>query len=298
MPNIHEVEPATAEQRLHVAGHAARLSYVRTSDPPITQWLIRRTEQLSAGRRLQRLYDELQSSRLAGTQIWAAALDKLRLSIDYNVATLDQVPRNGPVVFVANHPFGIVDGLIMCYLISQVRDDFFLLVHAAVLPQPLIEEHLLPIDFQRTNAALKTNLHTKHLTTERLRQGQALGIFPSGMVATAPTPWGPAREMPWHTFVSRRIHEARCPVVPLYFHGRNSRLFQLASRINVNLRMGLLMHEVVNKIGNRLRVEIGEPIPYATLQGYPGARELVEYLRQTTLSLAESTNRTPLEAAA
>ncbi len=185
------------------------LTYARSSDALVTRWLIRRFEHLSGVSRLQCMYDEIYRDQVVGPQLWRAALDKLQITVDYDAAALDDVPRSGPIVFVANHPFGIVDGLIMCFLISQVREDFFLLVNAAVLPQPLIERYLLPIDFKATKAALKTNLSTKHLTTQRLRQGHALGIFPAGMVATAQTPWGPAREMPWHTFVSRRIHEAR-----------------------------------------------------------------------------------------
>ncbi len=233
------------------------------------------------------MYDEIHREQVVGPQLWRAALDKLQITVDYDATALDDVPRRGPIVFVANHPFGIVDGLILCFLISRVREDFFLLVNAAVLPQPLIEQHFLPIDFKPTKAATKTNLSTKHLTTQRLLQGHALGIFPAGMVATAPTPWGTAHEMPWHTFVSRRIHEARCTVVPLYFHGQNSRRFQLASRLHPNIRLGLLMHEVVNKIGSRLRVEIGTPIPYSALQGCRQARDLIDHLRHSTLSMAD-----------
>jgi putative hemolysin len=240
------------------------------------------------------LYDQLHAEQLPTAEVWSRALEKLGIRVDYDADVLNSVPNDGPLVFVANHPFGVVDGLIMCHLISQVRKDFFLLVNESVMPQPLIEKHLLPIDFHPTKAALRNNLRTKRATTRRLRNGESLAIFPAGMVATADHPFGPAREKPWNTFVSRRIHEAECTVVPLYFHGHNSRLFQLASHVNTNIRLGLLMHEVRNKMGKRIRVEVGEPIPYRDLEPIRDAQEMINHLRSETLNLASPSRRQSL----
>ncbi len=267
---------------------ATELSYASQHDNRLVRLLIRGVEFLSGSRRLQRVYDQLLAEQLSTSEIWGRGLEKLNISVDYDPQILEMVPAKGPVVFVANHPFGVVDGVILCHLISRVRDDFFLLVNESVLPQPSVAKHLLPIDFRPVKDALASNLQTKRLTTARLRDGQALAIFPSGCVATSKTLFGPAEELPWHTFVSRRIHEAQCTVVPLYFHGQNSRLFQLASRVNVHLRLGLLMHETSNKIGKKIRVKIGEPIQYEDVQGYRNAQEMIEYLRTETMNLAEA----------
>lgn len=262
------------------------LSYASPGDSAVTRGLIRSVEYLAGTRKLRKLYDQLHAEQPPTSEVWSRALQKLKIRVDYDAGVLDSVPDDGPLVFVANHPFGVVDGLIMCHLINQVRKDFFLLVNESVMPQPLIQEHLLPIDFHPTKAALRNNLRTKRATTERLRNGESLAIFPAGMVATADKPFGPAREHPWNTFVSRRIHEAKCTVVPLYFHGHNSRLFQLASHVNTNVRLGLLMHEVRNKIGKKIRVEVGDPIAYCELESIRNAQEMINHLRSETLNLA------------
>ena len=267
------------------------LSYASPGDSAVARGLIRTVEYLAGTRKLRKLYDQLHAEQLSSSEVWSRALQKLKIQVNYDADVLDSVPEEGPLVFVANHPYGVVDGLIMCYLLSRVRKDFFLLVNESVMPQPLIDQHLLPIDFHPTKAALRNNLQTKRATTERLRNGESLAIFPAGMVATADQPFGKARELPWNTFVSRRIHEAKCTVVPLYFHGHNSRLFQLASHVNTNIRLGLLMHEVRNKIGKEIRVEIGDPIPYDELEAIRNAQEMIAHLRSETLKLAGPRHR-------
>ena len=262
------------------------LSYSSPGDSKFVGGLIRSVECLAGARKLRKLYRQLHAEQLPTSEVWSRALQMLEIQIDYDSEALDSIPDDGPLVFVANHPFGVVDGLIMCDLISRVRKDFFLLVNESVMPQPLVEDHLLPIDFHPTKDALRTNLRTKRATTERLRNGESLAIFPAGMVATADKPFGPAVEQPWNTFVSRRIHEGKCTVVPLYFHGHNSRLFQLASHVNTHVRLGLLMHEVRNKIGKKIRVEVGDPIPYHELESIKQAQEMIDHLRNETLRLA------------
>lgn len=286
MPNGSDVcdspWPPAATRR----SNTPQLTYVSDQDHPLTRAVIRGVEVLTGARQLQRMYEELQSELTQHDDLWAAAVEKLRLEIAYSTERLSAVPSRGPVVFVANHPFGVVDGLVLCYLISRVRQDFFLLVNESVLPQPLVDQYLLPIDFHPTKAAVQTNLQTKRQTTLRLKAGQSLAIFPSGMVATANRFLGRAREMPWHTFVCRRIHESQATVVPLYFHGQNGPLFHVASQVSMAARLGLLIHETRTKIGKQIRVEIGEPIPYESLQAYRAAQDLIQHLRGETLALA------------
>lgn len=171
---------------------SSELSYASPSDHAFVRGLIRTVEFLAGTRRLQKLYDEIHEEQHPTSDVWGRALQKLKIQIDYDSDILESVPSEGPIVFVANHPYGILDGLIMCHLVSRVRKDFFVLVNESVMPQPLVEEHLLAIDFHPTKEALKTNLKTKRLTTERLRNGESLAIFPAGIVATADKPFGQA----------------------------------------------------------------------------------------------------------
>jgi len=234
---------------------------------------------------LQRLYDEIHEEDPTPYNVWEKALDKLDITVDYSSEQLDKAPREGPVIFVANHPFGVVDGAILCHLVTRVRRDFFLLLNEVLSYEPILKGHLLPVDFRGTQQALATNLRTKERTTERLANGEALAIFPSGAVATALKFFGPVQEFPWRKFICTRIHETKCTVVPLYFHGQNSRLFQFVSKISMNLRLGLLLHEIMNKRGQTIRVEVCDPLPYGEMAPYEDRQELIDFLRKRTMSL-------------
>jgi putative hemolysin len=191
-------------------------------------------------------------------------------------------------VIIANHPYGVVDGLIMGYLASLVRSHFCVLVNEVLTHQdPRLNEQLLPIDFGETRAALQTNLLTRKEALGRLERGEAIVIFPSGGVATSPKGWGKAEDLEWKRFTAKMIQMAKATVVPVYVPGQNSRLFQLASQISPALRLGMLLNEVRNKMGSQIKLEIGDPIPFATLASVKDRQLLLDLLREKTFSLAD-----------
>ena len=154
------------------------------------------------------------------------------------------IPREGPIIFIANHPFGVVDGLALGEIISKVRDKFAILVNAVLCRNPQLDPFLLPIDFREIPEAMKTNINTRQEAINRLLNGEAIAIFPSGAVATAPFPGKEPVDLEWKRFVVKLITQSKATVIPLYFHGNNSFWFQLASYIHMNLRLGLLLFEV------------------------------------------------------
>lgn len=262
-------------------------SYARPTDPLWQRMVIRSVEKLTGSKELQRIYRELYEETPNAFDVWGNAFRKLRIELDYDEDQLAQVPRTGPIIFVANHPFGVVDGAYFLHLVTRVRKDYFLLINEVLAHEPIVEGHLLPVDFRNTPAAKATNLETKRLTTQRLSQGECLVIFPSGGVATARPPWGETQEFPWRTFICQRIHETKCTVVPIYFHGRNSRMFHYVSHISMNLRLGLLLHEIKNKKGQRLRAEIGNPIAYTDMAPHKDKKELIKFLYDRTMMLGK-----------
>ncbi len=266
---------------------ARELTYARSSDSPFRQWVIRRVENLTGKRTLQPFYDQLHVENPGPVEVWGRALELLDIRVEFDGAQVAKCPASGPVIFLANHPFGVVDGLILCHLMARVRQDYFLMINEVLADQPLVAGHLLPVDFRNTRAAIQTNIRTKKMAAQRLKNGEALGIFPSGGVATARRAFGPAAELPWQRSVCAFIHQAQCTVVPMYFHGQNSRLFQLVSQVSMDLRLGLLLHEAVNKRGRTLRVEIGDPISYERLRGYRKREDLIEFLHTSTVSLRD-----------
>ncbi len=267
-------------------GYAGKdFSYASPHDSKFKRFIIRTVEQVTGKKKLQKIYDELHEGEIDPWDVWGEALGKLDIGVDYDQIQVDKFPKTGPVIFVANHPFGVVDGAILCHLVTRARKDFFLLVNEVLSHEPIMEGHLLPVDFRGNKEAMETNLETKRLTTERLNKGEVLAIFPSGAVATALSFKGPVQELPWRKFICTRIHETKCTVVPMYFHGQNSKLFQFVSKFSMNLRLGLLLYEITNKRGKTIRVEIGDPISYQEMETYEDRQELIDYLWTRTSAL-------------
>jgi len=260
-------------------------SYATNEDPKLKRLLIRAIEGMTGQPYLKRLYEDHQAHRIQGESFWAAALRRLEVSVRYNQEALAHIPQSGALVIVANHPFGVLDGVIISYLIDKVRQDFLVLTNAVLYQADEIKAHLLPIDFAETKEALSTNLKSRSEAKEHLLQGGCLIIFPAGGASTTPKPWSRyATDLEWKNFSARLIVSAKCPVVPVFFAGQNSRLFQIASHISLTLRLSLFFKEVYDKIGSEINLRIGSPIPYKELASLD-RNELMEFLRKKTYAL-------------
>jgi putative hemolysin len=266
-------------------GHIENFSYATPEDPRLKRLLIRAVEKMTGQPYLKRLYDEHRANPVPGESFWAAAIRQLELKITCNEEALHQLPGTGPLVIVANHPFGVLDGLIISYLTSKVRDDFLVLTNSVLYQADEIRAHLLPIDFAETKEALNTNLKSRALAKTHLTKGGCVVVFPAGGASTAPKPWSKrAIDAEWKNFTARLIVGAKAPVVPVYFAGQNSRLFQIASHISMTLRLSLFFKEVYDKIGSEIQVRIGAAIPYKELEGLD-RKNLMEHLRKQTYAL-------------
>lgn len=264
-------------------GH--KFTYASPVDPPFRRWVIRTLEKMTGRDHLQGIYNDLHEENPEPHKVFGKALGRMDIKVDYDENQLNKIPSEGPIIFVANHPFGVVDGFALCHLVTLKRKDFFVLVHEALSREPIMHKHLLPVDFRGNDEALQINLKTKESTTERLRNGEVLVIFPGGAVSTARFIFDKPKEWPWRRFICTRIHETKCTVVPVFFYGKNSWLFHFASFFSMNARSGLLLHEIMNKKGMTVKAEIGDPILYHEMEKYQDRQELIEYLQRRTMSL-------------
>ncbi len=262
-------------------------SYATPEDAAWRRGLIRCIERLSGKPKLWGLYQAYR--RDTDTEdFFSEAVRRLGLKVQINADGLDDLPADGPLIVIANHPFGVVDGLVLGHLISRVRADFKILVHSALCKVPELRQYLLPIDFINTRSAQQTNLETRRAALEQLGAGRTIAIFPGGGVATARHPLARATDLEWKTFLARMIHQGQATVVPIYFEGQTSRLFQAASHISMDLRASLLFREAVNQIGSEVRARIGRPIPYDRLSHMTDRRDLTEHLRHETFALGHA----------
>ena len=263
-------------------------SYASPEDPLFRRWVIRAIEVMTGQPKLKRLYLENQTNPVPGETFWDAAVRKLNLKVDVNREELKQIPPSGPCVVVANHPFGVLDGILICWLIAQVRTDFKVLTNALLYRAEEVRPFLLPIDFEETKAALETNLKSRAESKKLLEDGGVLVIFPGGTVSTTKKPFDKVAEDPeWKTFTARMIIQGKAPVVPVFFAGQNSRLFQICSHISMTLRLSLLFKEVHDRIGKTLSLKIGRRIPYEEVTAIKDRKELMDFLRTQTYALRE-----------
>lgn len=260
-------------------------SYATPEDPALKRLLIRAIEGMTGQPYLKQLYDDHRNHLVPGESFWAAALQRLEVTLNYNEPALARVPKTGSLVIVANHPFGVLDGLIISYLMSKVRSDFIVLTNAVLYQADEIRQHLLPIDFAETKEALSTNLKTANAAKAHLMHGGCLVIFPAGGASTTPKPWSrEAVDAEWKNFAARLIIGTKCPVLPVFFAGQNSRLFQIASHISLTLRLSLFFKEVYDKIGSTIYLRIGDMIPFKDTAAFDRI-QLMEFLRKKTYAL-------------
>jgi putative hemolysin len=264
------------------------ISYAAPEDPRAKRAVIRAIERLTGQRAIKRLYAR-SFERTDGEQtFWTSALQELDITLDYDASKLDAVPPEGPVIFVANHPYGVLDGLVICHLASRVRAQFRILINRILCREERIAHYLLPIDFRETPEATRINIGSMRNAIQTLNEDGAVVIFPAGGIATAHKPFGPAVDLEWKPFAARLVQHTEATVIPIYFHGQNSRLFQWASRLSQTLRMSLIVHELDRRRGSTVSVTVGDPIPYDDLAEMEDREALTRYLRSVTHALPVS----------
>src|SRR5271163_4123399 len=143
-------------------------SYATASDPAIKRGLIRLVEKATGQPKLKRMYVHNQRFPRADETFWQAAVRSLALDVRYDAAALAHVPKTGPVVFVANHPYGVLDGIVISWLVEKVRSDFVVLTHAVLMRAPEVRDFILPVDFSETDEAQGTNLKTRAAARDQL----------------------------------------------------------------------------------------------------------------------------------
>ncbi|MGI1661267.1 lysophospholipid acyltransferase family protein [Palleronia sp. KMU-117] len=231
----------------------------------------------------------------AGRDFWRVMMERYGLSLRIDGGSLGNIPREGPLILVANHPYGILDGLLMGHILSEARGDFRILAHRIFRQARDLERVILPIAFDETPEARMLNIETRKAALRFLSEGGAIGIFPGGTVSTAATPFGRPMDPGWRSFTARMIAKSGATVVPVYFEGANSRLFQIASHLHATLRVALLIKEFRRRVGAPAGAVIGTPVDPAQIAMRRGdTKAMMDFLRRETYALSP----TPLESAA
>jgi len=257
------------------------LTYVLPDDPFLKRKIVSAIEDVAGRRRYLPLYKQWQEYAKTSPQTMMAEMIRL-LDVELEVhATSNwplQIAKDEPVVLLANHPYGIADGIIALVLAEQLGRPYRVLINKDLLNVPEIKEQALPIDFSQTKKALEMNLKSRARARELLKQGVSIVVFPAGGVATAPNPLGRAEELVWGTFPARLIQQAKASVLPVYFEGQPGPLFHAVSRFSQSLRMMLMVIEFRNFSGKPFRAHVGDLTPFDAISGNGNRQSLTDEL--------------------
>lgn len=240
------------------------LSYSSPDDPLWRRWLMQSVEELSGRQKLLPIYKQWQEEYFdkAPDEI-AQLLRLLDMPLSVRSGKLPVLKEGEGAVLIANHPFGIPDGLAMLALAESLGRPFKIFLNADLLKIPEVHKFALAVDFEPTKQALKTNLASRGEALEAIKRGEVIAIFPGGGVATAKFPlYRETEEFQWKTFAAKLIQTAKCPVVPIFFPGRNGFLFHFTSGFSTSLRLSLLISEFGKQMNKPIDISIGETIYY------------------------------------
>ncbi|MDJ0859401.1 MAG: lysophospholipid acyltransferase family protein, partial [Dinoroseobacter sp.] len=225
------------------------LSYARTFKDPRAAFVIRAIEMVTGKLRLLRLIRMFERQGVPhGQAFWRRSLDIMGIPLTTPAEQISNIPVSGPLVIVANHPHGLVDGMILADLIGRVRTDYKILTRSLLTDVEEIQDFMIPVPFPHEDDALRKNLEMRKAAMDHLAEDGVIVVFPSGVVASSETWFGPAIEREWNPFTAKLIQRSGAKVLPVHFPGQNSRLYQIANLISPVLRQGLLLHEVVHAL--------------------------------------------------
>ena len=256
------------------------------------QLFIMITELLTGKLKLKKLYDEYLAENRPPKFFWDDAVSKLNFTLKTFYQKDSYIPKTGKLIVIANHAFGVADGVSICSVISKVRQDYKMVTHKVLRQADAVKDKILPIDFNETKEALLTNISTRKEAEKVLLSDGVLVLFPSGRIATKKNlkKYTKADDGEWKQWVSKLILKTKSPVLPIFFDGQNSQWYHIANKLGLTFRYSLCMYELKRKIGDNIYMYFGPLISYDNLVKIGDIKEITKYLRSTTYSLDPQIN--------
>ncbi|NLB59828.1 MAG: lysophospholipid acyltransferase family protein [Lentisphaerae bacterium] len=205
-------------------------------------------------------------------------------------ADLRKIPTQGPLVTVGNHPFGGLEGVILGAIMAKARPDVKILGNYLLQHLSEIRSHIIPVDVFGKPGARLQNASALKEAIQWTKQGGALITFPAGEVSHLRWHQAEVTDSRWTSHISGIVRHAQSTVLPVYFPGKNSLLFQIMGLLHPLLRTALLPRELANKSFQTIEVYIGKPIPWKVLKDFGSDQAIIQYLRTNTYFLQ---NRRP-----
>ena len=263
----------TDQSRAEVLSRVAQFPGLAGKFAPVgkVRNLYRRAQRVGEGFRLENLLAEMR--------------------IELRVGSGDQarIPASGPVVVVANHPYGVLDGALLTVLLTRVRPDVKVLTNSLLEDIPELQRHCIFVDPFDTDRSIQSNRKAVREALAWLKRGGMLAIFPAGEVSHWQMPPAQIADPAWSDTAVRLIRRTGATALPVFFCGHNSVGFQLLGMLHPKLRTAFLLQEFLKQEGRTVEVRVGSAVEAETITSLPDDREAIEYLRWRTYLLARRT---------
>lgn len=232
--------------------------------------------------KINRLFDG--AADYQGREFADHLLENMNITIDVSPEQLENIPKEGGFVVVSNHPFGGIEGVMLLSAIAKVRPDFKLMANFILAHIPNLKECFFSVNPFEKNPEWKSSVGGIKGTIQHIADGKGLGVFPAGEVSRYHGHDFP-EDLPWSTSIARIIKNAGVPVIPVFWEGRNSKLFYAVDKIHPMLGTARLTKELINKHDTNFNLQIGKPILPAEIAQYENPKELAAYLRSRSYAL-------------
>jgi putative hemolysin len=243
-------------------------------------WLLIKFLRISA---INKIYNNNKSK--SDLDFLNGVLDDCNIMFEIPEEDFKRIPKEGPFITVSNHPLGAIDGLLLLKLLIEKRADYKIIANFLLHRIAPLKPYVMPVNHFEARKDTKSNIAGVKNALLHLKEGKPLGIFPAGEVSTYKE--GTLKvDKPWEEGAVRLIKKAQVPVIPIYFHAKNSRLFYLLYKISDTLRTAKLPSEVISQKGRVIKVRIGKPISVKDQNEYKEISAFYEFIRKKTYMLA------------
>ncbi|WP_375240966.1 GNAT family N-acyltransferase [Polaribacter sp.] len=243
-------------------------------------WILLRILRISA---INKIYDN--NKNKSDLDFLNGILDDCNIKFEIPEEDLKRIPKDGPFITVSNHPLGGIDGVLLLKLLIEKRADYKIIANFLLHRVEPLKPYVMPVNPFETRKDAKSSVAGIKSALLHLKEGKPLGIFPAGEVSTYKD--GKLNvDKPWEEGAVRLIKKANVPVIPIYFHAKNSRLFYFLSKISDTLRTAKLPSEVMNQGGRVVKVRIGKPISVKDQNEFKEIPAFYEFIRKKTYMLA------------
>lgn len=216
-----------------------------------------------------------------------ALLDEFQVNFEIPEEDLKRLPKNGPYITISNHPLGGVDGILLLKLLLEQNKNYKVIANFLLNRIEPLKPYVIPVNPFENKKDIKSSVSGFKNALIHLRKGYPLGIFPAGEVSTHEED-GNIIDKPWEEAAIKLIKKANVPVVPIYFHAKNSNLFYKLSNLSTTLRTAKLPSELLTQKNRIIKVRIGKPISVSTQNEYLELGNYTTFLRTKTYMLSKS----------